>query len=97
MSDYSYVPTSDSQGELEALDNPLSQVTEEQVLKNFAFILGLDTGEVIFFKTQEMLKEATKVLSGVDAGFNYKIFYCMDVLRNSRFKTSSDALKKRLN
>lgn len=93
MSDYSYVPTSTSQGEIEVLDNPLSQVTEEQVLKNFAFILGLDTGEVIFFKTQEMLKEATKVLSGVDAGFNYKIFYCMDVLRNSRLKNTKLTLK----
>ena len=93
MSDYSYVPTSTSQGEIEVLDNPLSQVTEEQVLKNFAFILGLDTGEVIFFKTQEMLKEATKVLSGVDAGFNYKIFYCMDVLRNSRLKNTKSTLK----
>ena len=29
--------------------------------------------------------------------FDYKVFYCHDVLRNSRFKTSSDALKKRLN
>lgn len=93
MSDYSYVPTSTSQGEIEVLDNPLSQVTEEQVLKNFAFILGLDTGEVIFFKTQEMLKEATKILSGVDAGFNYKIFYCMDVLRNSRLKNTKLTLK----
>ena len=93
MSDYSYVPTSTSQGEIEVLDNPLSQVTEEQVLKNFAFILGLDTGEVIFFKTSEMLKEATKILSGVDAGFNYKIFYCHDVLRNSRLKNAKQTLK----
>ena len=58
MSEYSYVPTSSSQGEIETLDNPLSQVTEEQVLKNFAFILGLDTGEVIFFKTQEMFHDS---------------------------------------
>jgi hypothetical protein len=93
MSDYSYIPTSDSQGELEALDNPLSQVTEEQVKQNFAFILGLDSGEVIFFKTQEMLKEATKVLSGVDAGFNYKVFYCHDILRNSRLKNAKQTLK----
>jgi hypothetical protein len=93
MSEYSYVPTSSSQGEFEILDNPLSQVTEEQVLKNFAFILGLDTGEVIFFKTQEMLKEATKILSGVDAGFKYRIFYCHDVLRNSRLKNTKSTLK----
>ena len=41
MSDYSYVPTSDSQGEFEILDNPLSQITEEQVLKNYCFITVL--------------------------------------------------------
>jgi len=93
MSDYSYKPLSDSQGEFEALDNPLSQVTEEQVKQNFAFIIGLDTGEVIFFKTQDMLKEATKILSGVDAGFKYRIFYCHEVLRNIRLKNTKQTFK----
>ena len=93
MSDQSYVPTSDSQGEFEALDNPLSQITEEQVLKNYCFIVAPATNEVIFFKTSEMWNKAAAILTE----FDYKVFYCHDVLRNSRFKTSSDALKKRLN
>ena len=89
MSDYSYTPISDAEGEYQFPDNPLSQITEEQIKKNFCFIVAPATNEVIFFKTSQMWNEATKLL----VGFDYKIFYCHDVLRNSRLKNAKQTLK----
>jgi hypothetical protein len=82
MSDFSYVPLSDAQGEFEFPENPLAQITEEQIKKNFCFIVVPSTNEVIFFKTGEMWKEASKLLNG----FEYRVFYCYDILRAKRTK-----------
>ena len=82
MSDYSYIPVSETQGEFEFDSNPLSQVTEDQVKKNFCFIVAPETGEVIFFKTQEMWKQAAAILHG----FDYRVFYCHEIMKANRTK-----------
>ena len=84
MSDYSYTPISDAQGEYQFSDNTLSQVTEEQIKKNYCFIVAPETDEVIFFKTREMWAQARELLTG----FNYQLFYCFDVIRNKRLKNT---------
>ena len=84
MSDYSYTPISDAQGEYQFSDSTLSQVTEEQIKKNYCFIVAPETDEVIFFKTREMWAQARQLLEG----FNYKLFYCFDVMRNKRLKNT---------
>jgi hypothetical protein len=84
MSDYSYTPVSDLQGEYQFTNDTLSQMTEEQIKKNFCFIVAPETGEVIFFKNREMWAQARQLLEG----YNYQLFYCFDVLRNSRLKNT---------
>lgn len=84
MSDYSYTPTSDLQGEYQFTSNTLSQITEQQLKKNYCFIVAPETDEVIFFKTREMWAQARQLLEG----YNYQLFYCFEVLRNSRLKNT---------
>lgn len=81
MSDYTYTVLSDATGEVKLPENPLSQITEEQIKKNFCFIVTPEL-EVIFFKNAAMWNEAKKILEG----YEYKVFWCMEVLKASRSK-----------
>ena len=89
MSDYSYTPTSDLQGEYKFNETTLSQITEEQIKKNYCFIVAPETGEVIFFKNQTTWSQARQLLEG----YNYQVFYCFEVLRNNRLKNTKQTLK----
>jgi hypothetical protein len=83
MSDYSYTPISDSEGQYEFPDNPLSLITEQQIKDNYCFVVTPDN-EVVFFKTSKIWSEAQKIL----VGYKYQVFYCFEVLRSGRFKNT---------
>jgi len=83
MSDYTYTVTSTAAGDYEPPVNPLSQGTEQQLKENYCFIVA-PGDEVIFFKSPDIWKQAENVLKG----YEYKVFYCFDVLRFIRFKNT---------
>ena len=81
MSDSYYSVVSTGEGEYIPPANPLSQVTEQQLKDNYCFIVTPDE-EVIFFKTPEIWSQAKQILEG----YQYKVFYCFEVLRAVRTK-----------
>jgi hypothetical protein len=83
MSDYTYTVTSTAAGDYEPPVNPLSQVTEQQLKENYCFIVA-PGDEVVFFKSPDIWKQAETILKG----YQYKVFYCMEVLRFVRLKNT---------
>ena len=83
MSDSYYSVVSTGEGEYIPPTNPLSQVTEQQLQENYCLIVA-PGDEVIFFKTPEIWKQAKQILEG----YEYKVFYCFDVLRAARTKNA---------
>ena len=83
MSDYTYTVKSTAEGDYKPPTNPLSQVTEQQLLDNYCFIVA-PGDEVVFFKSPDIWKQAETILKG----YQYKVFYCFDVLRFVRLKNT---------
>lgn len=81
MSDYTYTVKSTATGDHQPPTNPLSLVTEQQLKENYCFIVA-PGDEVVFFKTPEIWKQAETILKG----YQYKVFYCFEVLRFVRLK-----------